>query len=103
MKKEDGISLARELKKRLLKQGVPVQKVYLFGSVARGETHQWSDVDIAVVCLPFQPTRLEENVEVSKAREAVDLCIETVCLHPEDLLNKYSTIAQELKKHGIEV
>jgi predicted nucleotidyltransferase len=103
MKKEEGLQLAKALKEKLLERRIPVRQVLLYGSVATGKTHKWSDVDIAVICDPFRPTRLEENVAVSKARWDIDLRIETVCLHPADLENKYSTIAQEVKRHGIPV
>lgn len=103
MRRDDGIRLARQLKSALLQQKIPVQQVFLFGSTARGDTHEQSDVDIAVVSLPFRSTRLEENVEVSKSREDIDLSIETVCLRPGDLDNAYSTLVQEIKRHGIEV
>ena len=103
MKQEEGIELARTLKQTLLQRNIPVRQVLLYGSVARGTTHTESDVDIAVICDHFRPTRLEENVEVSKARWDIDLRIETVCLHPEDLENQYSMIAQQVKKYGIPV
>jgi len=103
MKKEEGIVLARKLKVKLRQKGIPVKTIYLYGSVAKGETHPWSDVDIAVVCPPFRPTRHEENLEVSKNRWDIDLRIETICLHPEDFENKYWSLPQEVKKYGIPV
>lgn len=103
MKKEAAIHLAAALKEKLLQQGIPLQKVFLFGSTAKEQAGEQSDVDIAVICTPFRKTRLEENVVVSRAREGIDLRIETICLHPEDMENKYSMIAQEVKRHGIPV
>ena len=103
MKKATGIQLARSLKKELLKQGIPVRQLFLYGSVAKGKTHKWSDVDIAVICDPFGSSRLEENLACSTARWDIDLRIETVCLHPEDLKNGLSTLAHEVKKYGIAV
>jgi predicted nucleotidyltransferase len=103
MRREDGIHLARKFKERLLEQQVPVRQVLLFGSVARGEASEGSDVDIAVVCDPFRATRLEENVEIARGREGIDLRIETICLHPNDLENRYSIIGQEVKRYGIPV
>lgn len=103
MKRDDGIRLARKLKQRLLRQRLPVRQVLLYGSVAMGAAGDDSDIDIAVICAPFRATRLEENVEVARGREDLNLRIETICLHPEDLENKYSIIGQEVKKHGIPV
>ena len=100
MNKEDGMALARSFKKKLIAKGIPIHVLYLFGSVAQGTMRRDSDIDIAVVCEPFRKTRHEENVEFLRTRRDVDLRIETVCLHPEDMDNRYSTIAQEVKRCG---
>jgi predicted nucleotidyltransferase len=103
MTNSEGIALASALKEKLLAKGLPVHHVFLFGSFAQGKTHDWSDVDIAVVCDKFRDTRHEENVEFLSVGHDIDLRIETVCLHPEDFENKYSTLVSEVKKHGISV
>lgn len=103
MTRARGLSLASLLKKSLYERGFPVQDVLLFGSHARGKPHRWSDVDIAVVCEPFRKTRHEENVEFLSAGHDIDLRIETICLHPEDLEDRYSTIVQEVRRYGIPV
>ena len=101
MKQSEGIALARTLKVRLQAAGYPVHQVYLFGSVAKGTTHRGSDIDVAVLCEPFLPTRHEENMVVRRLRRDLDLRIEPVCLHPADFENRYSTLIQEVKRDGI--
>jgi predicted nucleotidyltransferase len=103
MKRSEGITLARRLKDRLQTAGYPVHQVYLFGSVAKGTTHPGSDIDVAILCDAFLPTRHEENMAVRRLRRNLDRRIEPVCLHPEDFENRYSTIVQEVKRHGIAV
>ena len=44
--------LASEIAKRLEPQ-VHLQKVVLFGSYARGNAHEWSDVDLALISDDF--------------------------------------------------
>lgn len=100
---ERGLSIAKRMKERLLTEKVPVVNVYLFGSLARGNPHRWSDVDIAVVYRPFLPHGSEERFRIRSAREDFDVSMDIVCLHPEDLDNKYLGIAQEVKRHGIPV
>ena len=77
--------------------------MYLYGSVAKGTAHPGSDIDVAVVCDPFRATRHEENMAVRQLRRDLDLRIEPVCLHPEDFEDRYSTLVQEVKRHGIGV
>jgi len=44
----------------LLGQGVHLREIYLFGSYARGEQHEWSDVDIALVADSFTGVSFED-------------------------------------------
>jgi len=103
MNRTEGIRLAKSLKDRLQAAGYPVREVYLFGSVAAGTTHPGSDIDVAVVCDPFLPSRHEENMAVRRVRRGLDVRIEPVCLHPEDFENRYSTLVQEVRRHGVAV
>ena len=95
--------MARLLRTELQKRKLPVHRVYLFGSVAKGKTHQWSDIDIAVICDPFRKTRHEEDMELRLARRGIDSRISPISIHPEDLENHLSTLVHEVKQHGIPV
>jgi len=95
------MAAAKALKERLLSRGYPIQKLHVFGSVAKGQSHAWSDIDIAVLCEPFLPSKHDENVRFLLESKEVDVRIQTVCLHPEDFTNKYWNLIQEVKDHGI--
>lgn len=99
--RQDALAKARILRQRLLEKKFPVHGVILFGSIAKNRQHEWSDIDIAVICDPFRPTALEENLEIRNARRSIDLRISPICLHPDEMDDPYSTIAQEVKRHGI--
>ncbi len=99
--RQGGIAAAKALKERLLDKGYPIRALHVFGSVARGQTHAWSDIDIAVLCEPFLPSKHDENVQFLLESKEVDVRIQTVCLHPEDLANNYWNLIQEVKEHGI--
>lgn len=101
--RKQGLAIARRMKQRLIGKGVPVAQVFLFGSLAEGKTNRWSDVDIAVVYDAFAQDRLEEHSRISDARRDFDVPMDIVSLRREDLDNRYSTIVQEVKKHGIPV
>ena len=102
MNKETALRSASALRERLRAKGYPIQKVFLFGSFAKGREHEHSDIDIAVVCTPFLMSKHEENVKFLLSSKDIDLRIETVCLHPEDFDNKYFTLAKEVERYGIE-
>ena len=100
---DDALKLAKVFKERLLSLGYPIEEVRLFGSYASNEQTEESDIDIAIVCQPFLSSRHDENVAFLKARRDLNVNIETICLHPEDLENTYSRLAQEIQQHGIVV
>jgi predicted nucleotidyltransferase len=102
MKKTEGLAIARKYKDAVCKRGYPVERMLLFGSVVRNEATEDSDIDVAVVCAAFMPSRLDETLALWRARRTVDVRIEPLCLHPEDFADPLS-IAQEIERTGIEV
>lgn len=103
MTQKDALQKAKSLREALEKKGYPVKNVYLFGSMAKDTAVQGSDIDVAIVCEPFKSNRIDENAEFLWTSKDIDIKIETVCLHPEDMKNKYSTLVQEVKNWGIPV
>jgi predicted nucleotidyltransferase len=103
MKRHTGLSLARRFRDLLIEEGIPVQHTLVFGSVARDEATADSDLDVAVVCAPFLPDRMEETMALWRARRQIDLRIEPVCLHPDDFENTLFGLAQEVRRSGVEV
>lgn len=101
--KQYGLQIAKEIKNKLLASPYPIIRIYLFGSCARGETFKDSDIDIAVVCEPFNESRVKEVVTFYALIRGIDTRTEIIVLHPEDMENRYLTIAQEVKREGAEV
>lgn len=97
------LSVGAKLQKHLLAKSIPLRTVVVFGSVATGTTHEWSDIDLAVVCDPFLASKFDEQHTMSRVARSIDVRTEVVCLHPEDFENKYFTLAQEVRRHGITV
>lgn len=100
--REDGLRKVRQLKERLKTEGVPFDAIYLYGSVARNQAHEWSDIDVAIVGVPFRATRHEENMVVRLLRRDIDSRIEPICLHSEDFQNVYFALAREIERTGVE-
>lgn len=98
-----GLNIAQLIKERLANSDYPVLQIFLFGSCAKDKTTPSSDIDIAVVCEPFGRSKIKEVVAFYSLIRDLDTRTEIVVLHPEDLENHYSTVAQEIKRHGVEV
>jgi predicted nucleotidyltransferase len=50
----------------LLTEGIPVEKVLLFGSYARNKQNENSDVDLAIVLRKFNKDRFNTRLELMK-------------------------------------
>ena len=89
---------------QLLKlQGLSVSRAILFGSYTKGRANPDSDIDIAVVSTQFGRDITKEMMMLRKIALKVDSHIEPVPICPEDLNDNFSTLTQEIKKHGIEI
>ncbi len=103
MQRSEGLSLAKKFKELLIARGYPIERVVLYGSVAKGTARVDSDIDIAVVTHSFLPSRIREGGDILLASKDIDLRIETVTLHPEDFARPFFTLAHEIETTGIEV
>ncbi|WP_085440419.1 nucleotidyltransferase domain-containing protein [Magnetofaba australis] len=48
----------------LKRQGVPVEFAVLYGSFARGEQHEWSDIDLMVISPLFDAPKKSADVDL---------------------------------------
>lgn len=83
--------------------GIPIQRVFVFGSAARGTMHQWSDIDVGVVGSPFGKDWVEETVKLQDISWRVDPIISPVPLRPEDLEDRFDTIGEAIRREGEEI
>lgn len=87
-------------KNLLKKEGIPVEKIILFGSYAKGNPKPWSDLDICVVSKKFGKNGYDEMVYLQKLTTNIDPMIEPHPYHPKDLKNRFDPLAWEIRKHG---
>ncbi len=103
MKQQEALALAKKYKQLLQEAKIPVTAFIVFGSVARNEMHDQSDIDIAVVGTSFRGDRFEEMRDIRKLRLSFGYKLQPIWFYPEHLEDKYSTLAQEIKRNGIAV
>ncbi len=87
----------------LKKAGIPVTSLLVFGSRAKGTARPDSDIDVAVISPSCGRNYFDERVRLSVLRNDTLLDIEPHPMHPDDLNNRWSTFAHEVKKYGIPV
>lgn len=82
---------------------ISVVQIIVFGSQVKGTAHADSDIDVAIVSPSFGKDYHNELVRLSKLCDNDTIDIEPHPFHPDDLNNRWSTLAQEIRQHGIEV
>ena len=101
MRRSEGLTIARRYRDALLARGFPVQRVVLYGSVARDEATEDSDLDIAVICKQFASTRHEENLALRRLCWDIDVRIEPISLHSDDFRKPYFALPLEVEREGV--
>jgi predicted nucleotidyltransferase len=90
--------------KELKKKKIRVSKVILFGSRASGRSHEYSDIDVAVVSPDFGKDRYREGAMLFEIACSVDPRIEPVAISLLSYKNDtWVPIIYEIRKNGIEL
>lgn len=80
--------------------GISVERLILFGSRAKGQEREWSDIDLCVVSKQFGSDSFSEMVELKKLADKVEPMIEPHPFNPTDLANRFDPLAAEILAHG---
>ena len=85
-----------------LESDIKVQKVILFGSHARDQAHEWSDIDLAVVSDDLKGLDQLQRIELlSPARRGCDKSLEPLGYTLEEYENaSHLTFLGEIKRTG---
>ncbi len=83
--------------------GLPVERVFLFGSYVKGHTHKSSDIDVCVISSRFS-RKIDPYEYLWTKRRRTDVLrgIEPVGFHPKDFIDE-NPLALEIKTTGIEI
>lgn len=90
-------------KNKLQTTKIPVLQIIVFGSQVKGTAHPDSDIDVAIVSPAFGKDYHDERVKLMGIRTPDVIDIEPHPFHPDDLNDRWSTIAAEINKYGIVV
>jgi predicted nucleotidyltransferase len=98
------ISELKKLKKKLSKE-INIEKMLLFGSRARNEELETSDVDIIVVSKDFSKTSFRKRPDRFLDEWFLPVDLEVLCYSPEEILRKQKEIGlvQEALKDAVEI
>ncbi len=92
----------------LRRSGIIIERVYLFGSYARGDYLENSDVDLIIVSSSFRGMRFLDRLDlVYRVEWKLDISpwIEVIPLTPEEFeeKKKHSIVVRDAMKYWIEI
>lgn len=93
-------NLINKFYQKLLEKNIPVEKLILFGSYAKGTQKAWSDLDICVVSKKFGKDRFDERVFLQNLALDIEPLIEPHPYSPKDLEDKWDPLADQIRKYG---
>ena len=80
---------------------LPIKKVIIFGSHAKGKRHKWSDIDVCILSPRFQDSlKAIEFLLIKRERGEVIAGLEPVGFTEEDFKTS-SSLIEEIKRTGV--
>jgi len=98
----DALSVVKRYVAELEKRGFSLQSAVLFGSHARGGAHEWSDIDVALVCERFEGYCLDDRDKIRRITLDVDYRLEPYPYRPEDFTED-DLFVREILATGVRV
>lgn len=83
---------------------LPIQRVLLYGSYAKGRQHKWSDIDVCIISPKFKDSLHAMQYLWSKRNFNPNATIEPVGFNPKDFRDENETsLTREIKQHAVEM
>ena len=101
--REDVNTLLKNFRRKLEKE-IEISRIILFGSRARNEKHEFSDVDLIIVSPMFKGKDYFERATMMYDYWDSDLPVDFLCYTPEEFieLKNQTTIVRQAIETGIE-
>ncbi|MFH1838500.1 MAG: nucleotidyltransferase domain-containing protein [Candidatus Kuenenbacteria bacterium] len=99
-------NIIKEYSQLLKADGIPIEKIILYGSFAKNTFHKNSDIDICIISPKFGKNPHEEGKYLfRKLWMLKDANLEPIGYSPKDFYSKkkISPLLNEIKKNGIEI
>ena len=104
MGKKQDLKTVKDFKERASKK-MSIKKVILFGSRAKGKTHEWSDFDLIIVSDKFKKKKSFKRAAILYDYWNEDYPVDFLCYTSEEFnkLKKMVSIVRNAIKEGIEI
>ncbi|MEK6764793.1 MAG: nucleotidyltransferase domain-containing protein [Planctomycetota bacterium] len=88
--------------RELNRNKIPIKEAILFGSYAKGDYQEWSDIDIALVSDIFEGNRIDDKDKIRRITLSISSELEVIPFAPDDF-NLQNPFAKEILKTGIKL
>jgi len=95
-------SLVNAISQLASKMGLRINSIVLFGSHARAEDLQWSDVDLLIISEDFSRMKAEDRVRLVLEKWEYEKPVEPVCLSFEEI-SEFNPLIWEVCRDGVVV
>ncbi len=75
---------------------------YIYGSFAKGTSHRWSDIDLAIISPDFSDDLFEDRLYLMRIAACIDDRIEPRPFKKE-LFNRNDPLVDEIQKNGVQI
>jgi len=86
----------------LSRHNIPIREAILFGSYAKGNPQEWSDIDIALVSEIFGGDWISDKGKIRKITLSVSSEIEVIPFSPTDF-DSQNPLVKEILKTGVKL
>lgn len=86
----------------LARCNIPIKEAVLFGSFAKGNSQEFSDIDIALVSDVFVGNRIDDKDKIRRITLSVSSAIEVIPFAPQDF-DFNNPLAKEILSTGIKL
>lgn len=98
------INVLKKFRDVLIDKGVRIEKMILYGSHARGDATEFSDIDIAIISEDFEKNKMEASTELFRISISVDPRLEPVAVSPKSYReDTWLPLIYEIRTRGIEL
>ena len=93
------IEVVKKYINELQQNNIPIQGAFIFGSYAKENPKEESDIDVALISTAFTGDRFEDRRKIVPFRRKIDSRIEPIPFRPEDF-EQGGNLVDEIKKTG---
>ncbi|HBC73642.1 MAG TPA: hypothetical protein DC017_02065 [Candidatus Wallbacteria bacterium] len=88
----------------LIKKEFPVEKIFIFGSYARGAEKEFSDIDVGVVLNLAAKNEIKISAKLWSLARKIDTSIEPFCIFKNDFDNHpKASVLEDIINSGIDL